>query len=210
MIRLAKPVAVLGLVGAMALAVATPSEARNGRNAAAIGAGVAGFAIGAAAGARRRTAARHNGYYYGGGPMVLLRAGPCLLRRAGVRRQLRLCAAPRRYYGGDPSGYYAPNYRTAALTVHRNGPRVRITSPAPARASSTKLRRCNDERAGLAPAFSFVDSRQPVERALQDEDRGVLVDHGGALACGSRRRRSARARPPRWTAARPTARSAVP
>lgn len=57
-----KPALALGLAGALALAVATPSEARSGRNAAAIGAGVAGFAVGAAVGA---AAANNNRYYYG-------------------------------------------------------------------------------------------------------------------------------------------------
>lgn len=62
MIRLMKPALALGMISAMALAVATPSEARNGRNAAAIGAGVAGFAVGAAIGSA--AAAANNGYYY--------------------------------------------------------------------------------------------------------------------------------------------------
>jgi hypothetical protein len=48
------------LTGAIALAVATPSEARNGRNAAAIG----GFAVGAIVGAAAANAANRN--YYGG------------------------------------------------------------------------------------------------------------------------------------------------
>ena len=46
------------LTGAMALALATPSEARNGRNAAAIG----GFAAGAVVGAAVAGSA-NNGYY---------------------------------------------------------------------------------------------------------------------------------------------------
>ena len=64
MMKFAKPLAVLGMVGAVAIAAATPSEARSGRNAAIIGAGVAGLAIGAAAGA----AAANSSYgYYGPG-----------------------------------------------------------------------------------------------------------------------------------------------
>ena len=61
MTRFTKPVLALGLAGALALAVATPSEARNGRNAAAIGAGIAGLAVGTAIGA----AVASNRYYYG-------------------------------------------------------------------------------------------------------------------------------------------------
>jgi hypothetical protein len=47
------------MTGALALALATPSEARNGRNAAVIG----GFAAGAVVGAA--VASSNNGYYYG-------------------------------------------------------------------------------------------------------------------------------------------------
>jgi hypothetical protein len=59
---LGKTALVLGLAGAMALGSMTASEARGGRNAAAIGAGVAGFAAGAAIGS---AAAANSGYYYG-------------------------------------------------------------------------------------------------------------------------------------------------
>jgi hypothetical protein len=48
------------LTGALALAAATPSEARYGRNAAAIG-----FGVGALAGAAIASSAYNNGYYYG-------------------------------------------------------------------------------------------------------------------------------------------------
>ena len=50
----------VALTGALALAAATPSEARYGRNAAAIGFGVA-----AVAGAAIASSAYNNGYYYG-------------------------------------------------------------------------------------------------------------------------------------------------
>jgi hypothetical protein len=67
MTRFKKPALALGLASALALAVATPSEARSGRNAAAIGAGIAGFAVGTALGA---AAASHYAYgpygYYDG------------------------------------------------------------------------------------------------------------------------------------------------
>lgn len=51
----------VALAGTLALAAATPSEARNGRNAAMIGGFAAGAVIGAAA------ASANNGYYYGPG-----------------------------------------------------------------------------------------------------------------------------------------------
>jgi hypothetical protein len=96
--RITKPVVALGLAGAVALAMATPSEARSGRNAAAIGAGVAGFAVGAAIG----SAAASNRYYgpYGYGPYgyydgYAYAPGP-------------VYSGPTYYYGGDPSSYYAP------------------------------------------------------------------------------------------------------
>jgi hypothetical protein len=52
------------LAGAIALAMASPSQARNGRNAAAIGGFVAGAALGAAV-ANSNTGYYNNGYYYG-------------------------------------------------------------------------------------------------------------------------------------------------
>ena len=56
--RLTKYTAAAVLTGAMALAAATPSEARNGRNAAAIG-----FGVGAIAGAAIASSAYNGGYY---------------------------------------------------------------------------------------------------------------------------------------------------
>jgi hypothetical protein len=59
-----KYAATAALTGALALAAATPGEARNGRNAAAIG-----FGIGALAGAAIASSAYNNGYYgYYAGP----------------------------------------------------------------------------------------------------------------------------------------------
>ncbi len=59
---LIKYTAAVALTGAMALAAATPSEARYGRNAAAIG-----FGVGAIAGAAIASSAYNGGYYgYGG------------------------------------------------------------------------------------------------------------------------------------------------
>jgi hypothetical protein len=55
-----KYAATVALTGAIALAAAAPSEARNGRNAAAIG-----FGVGALAGAAIASSAYNNGYYYG-------------------------------------------------------------------------------------------------------------------------------------------------
>jgi hypothetical protein len=51
------------LAGALAIGMATPSQARHGRNAAAIGGFAAGALVGAAA-----AGAANNSYYYGGGP----------------------------------------------------------------------------------------------------------------------------------------------
>ena len=53
-----KYAATVALTGALALAAAAPSEARNGRNAAAIG-----FGVGAVAGAAIASSAYNNGYY---------------------------------------------------------------------------------------------------------------------------------------------------
>ncbi|MDI1346189.1 MAG: hypothetical protein PSV22_19115 [Pseudolabrys sp.] len=58
--KFVKIAAAATLTGAMALALASPSEARNGRNAAAIGGFVAGAAVGAA------VANSNNGYYGNG------------------------------------------------------------------------------------------------------------------------------------------------
>ena len=55
---LIKYTAAVALTGAIALAAATPSEARNGRNAAAIG-----FGVGAIAGAAIASSAYNGGYY---------------------------------------------------------------------------------------------------------------------------------------------------
>ena len=55
-----KHAAAATLAGAIAVAAATPSEARHGRNAAAIG-----FGVGALAGAAVAGSAYNNGYYYG-------------------------------------------------------------------------------------------------------------------------------------------------
>jgi hypothetical protein len=55
-----KYAATMALTGALAIAVASPGEARNGRNAAAIGLG-----IGAVAGAAIASSVAYNGGYYG-------------------------------------------------------------------------------------------------------------------------------------------------
>jgi len=57
--RFIKYTAAAALTGTLALAAATPSEARNGRNAAAIG-----FGVGALAGAAIASSAYNGGYYY--------------------------------------------------------------------------------------------------------------------------------------------------
>ena len=108
----AKPLAVLGLVSAIAVAAATPSEARDGRNAAAIGAGVAGFAVGTAVGAAAATSNR--GYY--GERAYGYYGEPAYVEGYAY--------APRRnrYYGGDPSGYYAPTHGYPRSYYRQNSP----------------------------------------------------------------------------------------
>ena len=93
------------LTGAMALALATPSQARDGRNAAAIG----GFAAGAVVGAAVANSA-NNGYYADRGYYY---DEPAYAYEP----------APRTYYYNDPSAptyayepaprYYAPRARQA-------------------------------------------------------------------------------------------------
>ena len=109
--RFTKPVLALGLVSALALAVATPSEARSGRNAAAIGAGVAGFAVGAAIGS-----AAANSYY--GGPYGYYDGGYAYAPAYNTYSYdgyaydgYAYAPAPgRTYYDRrDPSSYYAPS-----------------------------------------------------------------------------------------------------
>jgi hypothetical protein len=110
MINFAKPLAMLGVAGAIAIAAVAPSEARDGRNAAAVGAGVAGFAVGAAVGAAAANANR--GYY--GQPAYGYYGEPAYVDSYAY--------APRRnYYGGDPSGYYAPMYGYPR-SYRQNGP----------------------------------------------------------------------------------------
>lgn len=60
--RVLKFAAAVALTGALAVAMATPSQARSGRNAALIGGLAAGAILGAAA-----ASAANSGYYYGPG-----------------------------------------------------------------------------------------------------------------------------------------------
>lgn len=90
---------VIGVAGVMALAATSPSQARDGRNAAAIGGFVAGAAIGAAA------ANANNGYYYNRGyayePGYVYDGGPYAYEPAPT------------YYGGPaaaPTYYSGPGY----------------------------------------------------------------------------------------------------
>jgi hypothetical protein len=108
MIKFAKPLAVLSVAGAMALVAATPSEARS--RGAAIGAGIAGFAIGTAVGA----AAASNRYYYN--EPYAYYGEPAYVDSYAY--------APRRsyYYGGDPSLYYPRNYYSYPRSWRTNGP----------------------------------------------------------------------------------------
>ena len=133
MTRVTKPILALGLAGALALAVATPSEARNGRNAAAIGAGIAGLAVGTAIGA----AAANNSYYYNR-PYGYYGAGPYAYDGGGYAYEpaytygynsYAYSPAPTYYAPGvtrynprDPSSYYAygGNYGPHSYTGWQN------------------------------------------------------------------------------------------
>lgn len=92
MTSILKYAAVVTLTGAIALATATPSEARRGRNAAVIGGIAAGVLLGAAA------ANANRGYYYGPGYYD----GPS--------------------YGYEPGYAYEPVYEYPAPPVYMPGP----------------------------------------------------------------------------------------
>jgi len=94
---LTKYTAAVALTGALALAAATPSEARNGRNAAAIG-----FGVGAIAGAAIASSAYNGGYYgYYGEPAYVY--APAYAYDSYVYDG---------YYGYDGYAYApAPSYR---------------------------------------------------------------------------------------------------
>jgi len=96
---LTKYTAAVALTGVLALAAATPSEARNGRNAAAIG-----FGVGAVAGAAIASSAYNGGYYgYYGGPAYGYAPGYAYDSYA---------YAPGYAYGYDSYAYApAPRYR---------------------------------------------------------------------------------------------------
>jgi hypothetical protein len=120
MMKFAKPLAVLGMVSAVAIAAATPSEARCGRNAA-IAAGVAGFAVGAAAGAAVASGPYYGSYGYYGGPAYY--DGGYAYSSGPAYGYDSYAYAPRaRYYSGDPSSYYAPNYYAYPRSYRMNGP----------------------------------------------------------------------------------------
>ena len=108
--RFVKPALALGIVGAMALAVATPSEARSGRNAAVVGAGIAGFAVGTALGA---AAASNSGYYYGPygyqEPAYGYYREPAYgYNSAPAYEGYAYAPSPTFYDRRDPSSYYRP------------------------------------------------------------------------------------------------------
>jgi hypothetical protein len=107
------------LTGALALALATPSEARNGRNAAAIG----GFAAGAVVGAAVAGSA-NNGYY---GSRGYYYDEPAYAYQP----------APRAYYYNDPS---APAYAYEAAPRYYGS---RSSSRCGGSPGSTNYRPCN-------------------------------------------------------------------
>ena len=85
------------LAGALAIVTAMPSQARHGRNAAAIG-----FGAGALVGAAAASAAYNNGYYYGPGYYGDYAYEPGYVYDA----------APGYVYDSGPAYYYgAPGYR---------------------------------------------------------------------------------------------------
>lgn len=91
-----KCAAAVALAGTMAVAAATPSQARHGRNAAAIG----GFAVGALVGAAVANAASNSyygpGYYYAPGPYAYepAYAPAYVYEPAPVYRSYRYRSAP--------------------------------------------------------------------------------------------------------------------
>lgn len=89
------------LVGATALAAATPSEARNGRNTAA----AIGFGAGALVGAAAASSAANNNYYYGSGyyePGYAYAPAPTYSYEPAYADD---------YYAYEPAPVYAPRYR---------------------------------------------------------------------------------------------------
>ena len=100
-----KYAATAALTGALALAAASPGEARNGRNAAAIG-----FGVGAAvAGAAIASSAYNNGYYgYYGDPGYAPMARATLMRRAMPMTMLYAYAPAPAY--GYRYGYYGDRW----------------------------------------------------------------------------------------------------
>ena len=91
------------LTGAIALAAATPSEARNGRNAAAIG-----FGVGAIAGAAIAGSAYNNGYYgYYGEPGYAYGYAPGYYSPG--------------YYGPYNRGYYPGYHHHGYYGHHHHG-----------------------------------------------------------------------------------------
>jgi hypothetical protein len=113
--RFAKPALALGFVSALALAVATPSEARSGRNAAAIGAGIAGFAVGTALGAAAASNYAYGPYgyydgYYGGYAYAPAYPtyGYAPVYDGYAYDSYAYSPGPTYYNRRDPSSYYAP------------------------------------------------------------------------------------------------------
>jgi hypothetical protein len=108
---LGKTAIVLGMAGAVALGSMTASEARGGRNAAAIAGGVAGFAAGAAIG----SAAANSGYYYGSGYGY-----DSYAYDPGYTSYGYYADGPATAYTGDPA--YSPGYRSYGYDSNYIGP----------------------------------------------------------------------------------------
>lgn len=88
------------LAGALALAMASPSQAEHGRNAAAIGGFVAGAAVGAA------VANSNNGYYYDQPGYAY---GPAYDDYAYEPGPTYVAPAPQYYYPGRANQFGGPN-----------------------------------------------------------------------------------------------------
>ena len=137
-----KYAATVALTGALALAAASPGEARNGRNAAAIG-----FGVGAVAGAAIASSAYNNGYYgyygdpgYAYGPGYAYAPAMPMTTHTPMRRRRPTAIAP---------------------TTMATGGRIN-TAPTISRLTpSDRLRGKSGRReAALRSGFFFVNARQ--------------------------------------------------
>lgn len=111
-----KYAAAVALTGALALAAATPSEARHWRNGAAIGGFAAGALIGAAA-----ASAANNGYYYGPGyyePGYAYAPGYAYYEPGyAYEPDYAYVAAPTYRYGWSPGYHWSRQHSTNNFSI---------------------------------------------------------------------------------------------